>query len=331
MKKWISVLPIAAVLLIAYGIISTQWKTKEVALEEFPDNRRFEITYAGSFQDIPQDSQTFRAWIPLASSRDGQRIVSKTINLPVPYQITTDAEYGNEIIYFELSEGIPLSIDFSIDYEVEVSKDSFLNSNKESNPAKYLKPSTLMKVTDEVLGMVDTTAAKHDTVPAKVRAIYDHVLNHMAYDKKTPGYGEGDTLRACLIGKGNCTDFHSLFISMAQASQVPARFKMGMPVPPQSVPESAIGGYHCWAEFYQEGEGWQPVDASEAWKHPEKREAYYANFDTNKFLLSVGRDIPLSPAPATGPVNLFFYPHVEVNGEKYNGFKGTYSYKNVGN
>jgi hypothetical protein len=34
-----------------------------------------------------------------------------------------------------------------------------------------------------------------------------------------------------------------------------------------------IPGYHCWAEFYSGGE-WVPVDASEAWKHPERHQYY---------------------------------------------------------
>jgi len=33
-----------------------------------------------------------------------------------------------------------------------------------------------------------------------------------------------------------------------------------------------IGGYHCWAEFYLRGYGWVPVDTSEGWKQPEKRD-----------------------------------------------------------
>ncbi len=102
---------------------------------------------------------------------------------------------------------------------------------------------------------------------------------------------------------------------------------MGLPIP--SVAESSIKGYHCWAEFYHPTRGWQPVDASEAWKHPERREAYFGGFDTNKFLLSVGRDITLSPKPANAPLNIFFYPYVEVDGEEFKDAQMAFQYKDL--
>lgn len=79
------------------------------------------------------------------------------------------------------------------------------------------------------------------------RAIYDHVLATMRYDKTTPGWGRGDTLRACQLGAGNCTDFHSLLISMSRAAGVPARFAIGATVPLElGVIPSALGGTCSW-------------------------------------------------------------------------------------
>jgi hypothetical protein len=66
---------------------------------------------------------------------------------------------------------------------------------------------------------------------------------------------------ACEVGRGNCTDFHSLFIGLARAAGIPARFVMGFPLP-VGQSEGGITGYHCWAEFYDEGLGWVPLDAS---------------------------------------------------------------------
>ena len=63
----------------------------------------------------------------------------------------------------------------------------------------------------------------------KARAIYDYVLSNMRYDKSGTGWGHGDTLYACSAKKGNCTDFHSLFISMARSQHIPARFEIGFP------------------------------------------------------------------------------------------------------
>ena len=127
----------------------------------------------------------------------------------------------------------------------------------------------------------------------------------------------------CLSGKtkrlperyGNCTDFHSLFISLARTEGIPARFEMGFPVPLDRS-SGQISGYHCWVEFYLPETGWFPIDASEAAKHPEKRELLYGTQPADRIHFSTGRDLRLGPDHRDAPLNYFVYPHVEVDGEK---------------
>jgi transglutaminase-like putative cysteine protease len=170
-------------------------------------------------------------------------------------------------------------------------------------------------IDDEVRVRARQATAGRRTRMAQARGIYDYVRQVMTYDKTTPGWGRGDTRRACLLGKGNCTDFHSLFISMARAQQIPARFKIGVVIPQQS--SGVVAGYHCWAEFYVPGRGWIPVDASEAWKHPERADDYFGAHDPNRLLISVGRDLRLTPRQRGQPANLFFAPYVEVDGRTF--------------
>jgi transglutaminase-like putative cysteine protease len=170
-----------------------------------------------------------------------------------------------------------------------------------------------MVVTDEVKNKAQEATAGKETWWDKAHGIYEYVIRHMAYDKTTPGWGRGDTIRACLLGKGNCTDFHSLFISMAQAAAIPSRFKIGFSIPRD--PEGKIPGYHCWAEFFDDKQGWVSVDASEAWKNPKMKKHYFGSFDTNKFFVTLGRDIPLMPRQAGEPLNIFIYPYAEVDGK----------------
>ena len=184
-----------------------------------------------------------------------------------------------------------------------------------------------MVVDEEVRKRTRNAIQGKKTWAEEARAIYEDVIRRMSYDKTAPGWGRGDTVRACLLGKGNCTDFHSLFISMAHAAEIPARFKIGLTIPGEATGE--IPGYHCWAEFYEEGKGWRPIDASEAWKYPARKEVYFGNFDTNKFLISVGRDIDLVPKQSGPPVNIFFYPYVEVDGKEWNGVKTSFQFKNL--
>ena len=89
---------------------------------------------------------------------------------------------------------------------------------------------------------------------------------------------------------------------------------------PQAL-SGVVPGYHCWAEFYEGGQGWVPVDASEAWKHPELADHYFGAHDPNRFLISTGRDIRLVPRPQGDPVNIFFSPYVEVDGQPFSDVK----------
>src|SRR5207244_2870457 len=82
------------------------------------------------------------------------------------------------------------------------------------------------------------------------------------------GWGLGDIPYCLKVGKGNCTDYHTLFIALARATGIPARWNMGFPVAygdgKADTGDQTVAGYHCWAEFYAPGAGWVPVDISEA-------------------------------------------------------------------
>ncbi len=120
---------------------------------------------------------------------------------------------------------------------------------------------------------------------------------------------------ACSEQYGNCTDFHALFNSLARARGIPARFGIGFTVPAER-PAGTLRGYHCWGDFYLPDIGWVPIDASEADKHPDKRELYFGTHPADRVLMTVGRDLQLGEGHASGALNYFVHPHVEVNGQK---------------
>ena len=163
---------------------------------------------------------------------------------------------------------------------------------------------------------------------AKARAIYDYVFSTLRYDKTGTGWGRGDVLYACDAKKGNCTDFHSLFIAMARSQGIPARFEIGFPLPPDKH-SGEIAGYHCWSDFYIDGQGWIPVDISEAWKHPEKKEYFFGSHDVNRIQFTMGRDLRLNPPQASKPLNYFIYPYVEVDAQEYPNVSMEFSFTDV--
>jgi len=168
------------------------------------------------------------------------------------------------------------------------------------------------------------TAGKSSTLD-KARAIYDYVFDNMRYDKTGTGWGHGDVLYACDAKKGNCTDFHSLFIAMARSQGIPSRFEIGFPLPADKH-GSQIPGYHCWAEFFDPQHGWVPVDISEAWKKPVKKDYFFGAHDTERIQFTMGRDLKLNPPQSGEPLNYFVYPYVELEDKPYPNISNEFSF-----
>ena len=140
---------------------------------------------------------------------------------------------------------------------------------------------------------------------------------------KKYAYGNGNSLYACDIGVGNCTDYHSYFMSLSRTLETPARFHMGFPIPDGE--QGKVKGYHCWADYYVDGEGWYPVDISEADKDPSKIEYFFGTIDESRVEMMVGRDFDLE-GYERNPLNLFIYPVLEIDDKESKKYKKSFSY-----
>ena len=253
------------------------------------------------------------AFLPLPSDDPWQRITGLRVE-GASFQIVHDPKVGNAAARVSVpADGAQVMVSYDVERSeraADLSRAS--NQPSPSGYVEWLKPDQLVPVNERVLKMAAEVTRGKKTPLARARAIYDYVLSTMKYDKSGSGWGRGDLIFACDHKYGNCTDFHSLLIGLLRASGIPARFQIGY-----SIPTSASGelpGYHCWADFYLDGVGWVPVDASEAWKHPEQREYFFGHHDANRVALSTGRDLSF-PGQASPPLNYFVYPLAEANGQ----------------
>ncbi len=314
--------------------------TRPVFSEPFltPANQ-FSFTYQVRVNAIPKDANDVKIWVPLAHSDNYQKVLDLKIKSPYPYQIFEETQYGNKILYLSFVKPTDEKLEFEVQYDVTVQGEQRTYedlkkmglSNERVNEARdkmqlYLSSQKLLVITDKIREIAQQVTEGRATDLEKAKAIYDYVISYMKYDKTGEGWGKGSTVYACEVGKGNCTDFHSLFISVARAAGIPARFKIGAQIPANQ-PEGTIG-YHCWAEFYLPDAGWIPVDTSEAWKHPELRDFYFGSHDPGKFYLSLGRDIELNPAQKGEPINIFLQPYIEINGKPFDSAQSQFYFKN---
>src|SRR2546427_8448390 len=114
-------------------------------------------------------------------------------------------------------------------------------------PVLYAPPDKLIPLTGVIRELAERESRGRETRAAKIRAFYDYVYRTMSYDKSGTGWGRGDAVWACENKRGNCTDFHSLFIGMLRSQGIPARFLIGFPIPDAEA--GAIPGYHSRAQL----------------------------------------------------------------------------------
>ena len=282
--------------------------------DDGPKKRDFTFAYSFTINDVSKGDE-IRLWMPMPKSNRAQKSEIITAKLPGTGQQTREPKYGNEMLYRSLTATSNESISASVTYRVQRYEINAIENGGKAPELRddlqrlFLSANSKVPVTGIPLKW-ERSKSELETA----RNIYERVDQHVRYDKSNPGYGSGDTLWVCDSRFGNCTDFHSLFISMARASNIPTRFEIGFPLPADKT-TGTIGGYHCWASWYSSDYEWVPVDISEADKHPELKEYYFGNLTADRIHFTTGRDIDLEPKQSAPALNYFVYPHVEVNGK----------------
>ncbi len=267
----------------------------------------FEFYYKAT---LPVIDEPAKMWIPLPISDQHQTITIKNIESPVEPIILEEADHGNKIFFLNLLPEHSEKV-IEISYYVDRLEKNVYEDN-EQNSTKFLQPSQLVPKNKSFNKIAqDVVKGKLGSL-AKARALYDHTIEHMKYIKYGEGWGKGDAVYACDSRTGNCTDFHSYFIALAHAVDIPARFAIGASIPSERN-EGGIGGYHCWAEFYSDGMWW-PIDISEADKCSALSTYYFGHHPANRIEFSRGRDLIVEPSPESGPINFLAYPILEIGG-----------------
>ncbi len=300
----------------------------DTASRNAPHSRRLAFSYEATLKEAPAGASELQVWVPAPQNiADLQQVESENlvvVNRPdARVQLVTPPGGANR--WWHVSIPSPRSGDKLV-ASIEVTRHeqrspSFrgagrqaLTNEERAALASELGPYELVPVGGRMGEIAASVASDEKNQLNIARRYYNYVLERMRYSKDGTGWGRGDTLWACDSGFGNCTDFHSMFMSLTKSQGIPARFHMGFPIP-ETRGEGKVGGYHCWAEFYLAGTGWVPVDISEADKYPDLAEYYFGNLTEDRIAFVTGRDLDLTPRPAAGRLNFLIYPHAELDGK----------------
>jgi transglutaminase-like putative cysteine protease len=117
-----------------------------------------------------------------------------------------------------------------------------------------LSPEPLIEVDDPRIASEAGRLRRQDAM-GTARAVHDFVVAHVAYR----GYAARERGAALALeeGSGDCSEMARLFVALARAAGVPARFVGGFMI--DGSPLLTPTGYHDWAEFH-DGRSWRIAD-----------------------------------------------------------------------
>ena len=148
---------------------------------------QFEFVYRVKLPDITGKA---RVWIPLAKTDAFQTVTVEELNVPMRWEKARDREYGNDICVLQPRPedgGKTIEVRYRV---VRKEKASYPANNAEA--ARYLRPEKLVPIDETFRTLAEkATAGKTDDLD-RAKALYDHVMGRMRYDKSGTGWGRGD-------------------------------------------------------------------------------------------------------------------------------------------
>ncbi len=302
---------------------------------------------------LPEGARKFRVWFAMPQDDPAQKVSDFKVDTPFAHRLERDSE-GNQEIFVEgdASSRREFSVLTTFRLErtevrsgVDAARSRAISSEELARYAHELAPNTHVIIDERVQALSKEITGAETNPVLQARKLYDWVLANVDYWVKDPKNKEaspvGDT-EYCLISRtGNCTDFHSLWTSLARAAGIPTRMVYGSFFKSELDGVDTDQSYHCWPEFWAPGFGWVPHDVAIAdiyagdfettrenesvvrrttgdgyrGKEPERVTYYFGNLDARRVTWSRGRDLTLRPPQDGGPVNAMAKAYVEVDGK----------------
>lgn len=190
-------------------------------------------------------------------------------------RVVTDRNYSNKVLYVE-REGFPgkeytLQTTFDVKTNkvfVDVSRiKEILPYDPASEPCKrHLGDRGAYVITSHpwVVKVGDELWQQSSDVLDYARRCYEYVASHFRYI-----HGSDRTLDQILKeGGGECGDFSTVVVNLLRYKGIPSRHNLCLMLK---------GGYHVWVDFYLEGYGWIPLDAT--YKNGNPSGNYFGTYD----------------------------------------------------
>ncbi len=285
----------------------------------------FDVRYRTRIHRLPAEARDVNLWMPLPSSDTAQQISNLEIESPWPHEITRERAFGSRMLHVAVTEGVGDAAPFDVEARYHVTR-SRVGAQRDwltdLDAKKYLTLTPTVRMTDEIEQFAARVVGRATDPYDIARRVSDGIQELLFYDKTIPGCGTGDTAWIMKHRRGKCDDYHALYMAIMVSRGVPIRWHQGFPLPlPEPGASASAGqlegdctGAHCWVSFYAPDHGWVPVDVSEADKLGDGGGFFFGHLSPNRFQVSVGRAVVLTPAQGGAPLPSFAYAYAESDG-----------------
>jgi transglutaminase-like putative cysteine protease len=283
-----------------------------------PKDRKILMEMRATLRELPEGAERATIWLPTPLGTEDQR--------RGPLRLTAlggDARQrfdtlGNDIVSVTgtPSKAQPLEIYYQVEltrYERRAPSKLYSAGALPSNspwlvPARDSDVPGLARKTLELVG-------RYGTIDGRVLRLYDHTIDELTLSAPPPNrlsdsrYGEGHLPWILEEKVGDSIDYATFFVAHCQAAKIPSSFELGYRLPEQERMEAyRPRTLHAWARLELPDRGWVPFDPAMADENPGMRKAYFGGLDSDRILMSRGRDLQLNPPLQGEPLNYFGWP-----------------------
>ena len=280
--------------------------------------------------DLSRPEAPADLWLPIAKTVGSyQRAEAPRIEATGTAKVVRDARYGEAMAHVRWSgEGGPRTVRMvqTVSTRDRVADPAPLTA---AERRAWTAPLPSLPVDGIVKATADRITAGRTEPKARLRAIYDWVVDNTHRDPEVRGCGFGDVKGMLESGRmgGKCADINSLMVALARASGIPARDAYGVRVGPSAYVKQlgATGdvtrAQHCRAEMWLAGEGWFPVDPADVRKLvleakmpidsaelKAQRERLFGSWEMNWIVYNHATDVVLPGAPTPPEEHFLMYP-----------------------
>jgi transglutaminase-like putative cysteine protease len=269
----------------------------------FINPQKYTVEYKITIKNDGFNPSDIRLYLPQPGEWDAQRDLKINQVSPEPKSQQAEKNSGNSMIFWKLSgspkknttENLILSFDLTA-YETITNIDPTAVQPYNTNSDEYKRFTAAEKYIEsddpKIIQLANKLAGDETNPYLQAYSFYSYIVNNAQY--KLLGQGLNGAKYLMDKGNGECGDYSALFIALSRAKGIPARPVVGY---------WAISGNdqtHVWAEFYLEGIGWIPVDATIGQQSNANYAYYFGNMDNKRVILSKGYNTALVPSGPDG-------------------------------